>query len=231
MAKKTSHKKRHRQRKWWRGKEKRDYRLWQRARKWSLSRKNRKERSDEYERAKRHRRWLDSVINSYHEAHKTKASPIHTRYVRNYSSRRGVKPSLIVIHSTESDNIGGWDDAYAVANWFNNPASQASSHLIIDAEGHVLRVVRDRDKAWTQAAYNSRSLSIELIGRATQPADEWTNAQIDAAAQEVRKWSKKYNILIDSDHVVTHKSLGQAGGGHSDPGTFPMKTLRSRARG
>ena len=56
--------------------------------------------------------------------------------VRNQSSRNGVAPRIIVLHSTESDNRDGLADLRAVAGWFDNPKAQASSHVIVDAEGN-----------------------------------------------------------------------------------------------
>src|SRR5688572_28656701 len=85
--------------------------------------------------------------------------------VRNQSARdAGAKVQLLVLHSTESHNRPGNEDLAAIAAWFDNPSSQASSHVVIDADGNSARLVADERKAWTCAGFNSVSLNIEQIG-------------------------------------------------------------------
>lgn len=155
------------------------------------------------------------------------------RIVRNRSSRGGVHPRIIVIHSAESRNVPGDADLRSLGGWFDNPASKVSSHLGIDDEGKTARYVPDADKAWTQAYYNPQALSIELIGRASQSAGAWTDAQVEKTARWLAFWSKKFGIpLRHSTYrgVCKHSDLGAAGGGHHDPGTFPFKRCLKRAR-
>lgn len=149
--------------------------------------------------------------------------------VRNQSSRGGVKPDLIVIHDTESQNRPGDADLKAIGAWFDNPVSQASCHVCVDGDGRSAQYVPDERKAWHVVNYNSRSLGIEQIGFATQGF--WPDAQVKKAAKYVAYWSHKYGIPIDAAHVVTHSSLGAAGGGHHDPGdSYPINQLRYHAR-
>jgi N-acetylmuramoyl-L-alanine amidase len=86
------------------------------------------------------------------------------RPVRNQSSRGGARPRLIVLHTTEGHSRRGSSDLEGLAAWFDNPASQASAHKGIDAEGNVVTMVPDSRKAWTQCAFNSVALSIEQVG-------------------------------------------------------------------
>lgn len=161
------------------------------------------------------------------------------RKVRNRSSRGGVKPAIIVLHSTESHNREGTDDLASIASWFDNPASQASSHVVTDADGFSARLVPDEEKAWTCAGYNALSLNIEQIGFAG--ASIWSHAELDETARWIAKWSLKHNIPIRRGRVfqgrvlrkgvVTHKQLGQLGGGHVDPGdSYPVKRVLARAK-
>lgn len=165
--------------------------------------------------------------------------PNVTLYVRNQSSRHGVKPTLIVIHDTEGGNVKGTADLVGVGRWFDNPAAQASAHVCNDAEGNDARYVPDERKAWHCAAYNSQSLGIEQIGRASQ--SEWPDAQIKNTAEWVAYWSAKYGIPIRrgavSNGVVTrsgvlrHMDLGREGGGHSDPGVnYPFTRMLTLAK-
>lgn len=157
----------------------------------------------------------------------------------NQSSRGGVHPKLIVIHSTESDNRTGNGDLSAVANYLCRSSVQASCHVITDADGHSARVVPDYRKAWHCAGYNSVSLGIEQIGRAAQT--HWTRDEIRETARWVARWAKVYGIPIRAGQtgggrvvksgVVTHRSLGSIGGGHSDPGSaYPMQSMLNLAK-
>lgn len=145
----------------------------------------------------------------------------------NRSSRNGVHPSLIVLHSTESDNVKGSSrDLAAVASFLCRPQTQASAHVIVDSDGFSARLVRDEEKAWHCAGYNSASLGIEQIGRAA--SEKWTRDELRESARWVARWSKKYGIpirlgavnngTVTRSGVVTHRMLGAMGGGHVDPG-------------
>ena len=148
------------------------------------------------------------------------------------SSARTTQPTLIVLHTTESHNRAGLSDIQAIVAWFNNPSSQASSHVIVDDEGISAQCVPDVKKAWTQAAYNSRSLSVEQIGQAAQR--KWTEAQLRKTAKYVAFWSQKFNIPITfstSHGVCEHRHLGAAGGGHHDCGEpYPLERVLELAR-
>lgn len=159
--------------------------------------------------------------------------------VRNYSSRHGQRPSLWVIHDTESPNVSGRgppgkQDVKAICSWFNNPDSQASSHYTTDADGNTLLMVSLADKAWTQAGFNSVAVSDELIGYASQKT--WPSAQLRAAAELAAADLKRYGIpaqygavntttcQVLKPGIVMHKDLGECGGSHHDAGTdFPTK--------
>jgi N-acetyl-anhydromuramyl-L-alanine amidase AmpD len=150
-----------------------------------------------------------------------------TRLVRNRSGRKGDTIDLIVIHTTESHDRPDRSDVDAIVNWFDNPASQASSHVVIDADGHNTTCVPDAEKAWTCVNYNSRSLNIELIGYAATPKWQWLkrDRQLRACAKFVAYWSREQRIPLhlrslrpSLPGVCGHMHLGVAGGGHHDPG-------------
>lgn len=152
------------------------------------------------------------------------------RIVRNRSSRRGVTPRLIVLHTTEGTNRAGLSDLLGLASWFDNPASQASSHLGIDQEGNAVRMVPDAEKSWTQVSYNPQALSIEQVGFASSSTRYWVvtyDAGLRRTAQALARWSNKYKIplkLSTYKGVCEHRHLGQAGGGHHDCGVnYPLQ--------
>jgi N-acetyl-anhydromuramyl-L-alanine amidase AmpD len=156
-------------------------------------------------------------------------------HVRRWSPNKSTRTTgirLIVLHSTEGNNVPGDGDLIGLGGWFANPAAQVSSHVATDADGHSARYVRDRDKAWHCAAYNSPALGIEQVGRAAQTS--WSDAQLRETARWIAVWSRYYSIPITHSTtagVCTHSDLGAAGGGHHDPGTdYPLdKVLKYAA--
>lgn len=163
--------------------------------------------------------------------------------VKNQSSREGVKPSLLVLHSTESHDYAGLSDLRAIGEWFNNPQAEASAHVCVDKEGKSARYVGDSKKAWAVVNYNRASLSIEQIGFARFGWVRWRmrRRQRRKVAKFLAYWSKKYRIPLRRAHVAsgkvlesgvtTHKALGEAGGNHDDPGSYPFNaTLRLAKR-
>lgn len=157
--------------------------------------------------------------------------------VRNQSSRNGRTPSAIAVHTTESLNVPGWNDLGSIRNWFNNLASDASSHIGVDREGHVELWVPSNRKAWTILVLNSVTLNIEFIGRAAQGRSEWSEKQLKEGAKWCAYWGKKYgipmqrgnvrqlagNTVISKKGIIKHSDLTAAGvGSHTDPGkNFP----------
>jgi len=160
--------------------------------------------------------------------------------VCNQSTRHGTRPSIIVIHSTESTNVVGPADLKNIGTWFNNPAAQASAHACTDADGQSARYVSDAAKAWHVAWYNAQSLGIEQIGRANQTS--WPDAQIEETARWIAMWSERYDIPVRKgavsrdgrvlrSGVLRHSELGHLGGDHHDPGPhFPMAECLRIAR-
>lgn len=154
-----------------------------------------------------------------------------TKLVRNFSSRNGARPILLVAHDTESPNVPGTQDVLAIWSWFNNVQSQASSNYTTDAEGNTILMVPDTAKAWTQAWFNPEAISDEMIGHASQTA--WPETQLRAVAELFAAESKRWGIPIQLGAVsgctitragiVDHLMLGACGGGHHDNGpAFPM---------
>lgn len=172
--------------------------------------------------------------------------PIHTTHlVCNQSERRG--PVLCVaVHSTESADIPhSAVDIRGIRNWFDNPESQASSHIGIDGDGRAEVWVHSNRKAWTIGAANSFTVNIEFVGRAAQTRKEWEEDQIRMGAAWTAYWAVKYNIPIQrgivrnvngqcvcsKKGIITHAQVTAAGfGSHTDPGkNFPMEDFLSKA--
>lgn len=152
-------------------------------------------------------------------------------FVVNYSTRRGVAPREIVLHETVSRNVFGWADVNAIVALFNRASSAASSNYVLDREGHCAYIVRESDKAWTQAAGNPWSISFEIINTATH-ADK---NLIDGAGRKrlistIVDISKRWDIPLRRGSVagcvprragiIDHTSWGACGGGHVDVNPF-----------
>jgi N-acetyl-anhydromuramyl-L-alanine amidase AmpD len=149
------------------------------------------------------------------------------------SSRGGVKPRLIVLHSTEGANVpNSVSDLEGLGAYFDRPSTQASSHVAVDSDGYSAQYVPDGAKAWTCAAFNSVSLNVEQVGFASQRS--WPDEQLRKTSQYIAYWSKKYGIPIahsTESGVCQHSDLGAAGGGHHDPGAnYPFERVLGMAR-
>lgn len=165
---------------------------------------------------------------------------VHRRRSPNQSSRGGARPRIIVLHSTEGSNIPGSSaDLIGCTSFLCQPGVQASSHVIVDGDGHSARLVADEAKSWAQARYNPFALSIEQIGHAA--SEHWTRNEIRETARWIARWSKRWNIpirqgavnggFVTKPGVVTHKQLGVLGGGHVDPGPrYPFEATLRLAR-
>ena len=134
----------------------------------------------------------------------------------NFMSRRGLKPTHIVLHDTEGD-------LRATYHWFMNPEG-VSTHLVVDKDGSVYRAVSD-DQAAYGAGYailpgynwagkndpypspnaNYVTLHLELIAPKAPAAPDYTDAQLSAAAKMVVFWMDKYGIPLE--RVVCHKDI------------------------
>lgn len=148
-----------------------------------------------------------------------------SRFVQNYSSRRGVRPRVFVLHYTVSPNRPGRSDVDGITALFNQPAFAASSHYVIDADGNCNYIVRESDKSWTEAAGNPVSVSVEIIntgreGRLLAPAGYAKLGRV------IADFSKRWDVPIQAGKVsgcrvirpgiVTHQDFGLCGGGHVD---------------
>lgn len=157
-----------------------------------------------------------------------------TRFVNNQSSRNGVRPIWFVLHYTVSPNVPGWADVNAVAVLFDRSSSQASSHIIIDAEGKCAYIVPLERKAWTQAAGNSLSVSVEVIdtGRETTylPAPGLAKLRSVFRTVSVRTGipAREGSVYPASGGCVQHKDGSLAWGGHIDITPF-SRTLVCKA--
>jgi peptidoglycan hydrolase-like protein with peptidoglycan-binding domain len=159
--------------------------------------------------------------------------------VQNFSSRRGVPPRIFVLHYTVSANRPGWSDVYAVSSLFDRPAFSASSNYVIDNEGHCAYIVRESDKAWTQAAANPFSISAEIINTGHEPTLA-AKAGLEKLGLVIDDAAKRWDIplqeglvrgcVVVRPGIVDHHSLGACGGGHFDITPYSVPQVIAAAR-
>lgn len=139
-------------------------------------------------------------------------APIVWRPSPNFSSRHGARINRLVWHAT------GGSYASSVA-WLRNPIADASAHLDIREDGgEVTQLVKLADKAWHAVAANPDSIGVE---HASLTAAFASTGQRDESARVFAWLCHKYEIPpLDATNrprgIVRHRSLGAAGGGHSD---------------
>lgn len=150
----------------------------------------------------------------------------------NYSSRNGARATEFVLHYTVSHNVPGWSDVNAIVALFSNPARQASSNFVIDAEGNCSYIVPIEAKAWTQAGGNPWSVSVEVIAFGDEGvylgAAGW--AKLKSVAQQVhnrtgiplRRGAVSSSCTPIRSGIVQHKDFGLCGGGHVDITPFSV---------
>ena len=153
------------------------------------------------------------------------------RGVANQSSRGGVKPRLFVLHYTVSANRAGWDDVNAIVGLFDRPSFSASSHFVIDREGHCAYIVPETAKAWTQAAGNPVSISVEIINTGSE-ASLISGAGLAKLGRVISDSTKRWGIPLQVGKVsgckvvrpgvIDHRTFGACGGGHHDVGPYTI---------
>lgn len=132
----------------------------------------------------------------------------------NRSSRRGVVIDAIVLHDT------GGKTAASTLSWFASPASQVSSHYLIDRDGTVYQCVPEEEKAWHagqsalwgRGEVNEFSLGVELVD--DNDADRYPAGQLAALVDLCADCCRRYRIPLN--RVVGHEHI--APGRKSDPG-------------
>jgi hypothetical protein len=161
-----------------------------------------------------------------------------SRFVRNQSSRGGVRPRHIVMHYTVSPNRAGRSDVDGITAYFDRASSNASSHFVVDRDGNCNHIVPTYRKAWTQAAANPIAISFEVIntGRESPFMRSRGYARV---GYTVARLARQYGIPLrrggggcsgSKRGVVEHFRYGACGGGHHDITPFNLSPIIKRAR-
>lgn len=126
----------------------------------------------------------------------------------------------VIIHDTEGD-------LQSVLDAFQNPSFYASAHYVVNTDGTIYQMVRNKDMAWHAGnwSFNMHSIGIEHIGHAALGGTEYTPAMYYASSQLVKYLTDKYHIPRDREHILGHDnvpgtSAASIPGMHVDPGPF-----------
>jgi len=147
---------------------------------------------------------------------------------------------LVVIHSTEGNTASG------AAYWFQNEASEGSTHVVVDDE-QCFRTLPDDVVPWGARGTNEDGLHVEMAGHASWTREQWLERRrtIQRAAAVAAVWGRFYGIpmrFLDAAAlrrgergVTTHAEVTKAysgGMGHTDPGkNFPIDVFMRSAGG
>ena len=156
----------------------------------------------------------------------------------NFTPGRRATPTIAgPVHETVSPEIPGWGDVLGIGpNFFGRPGTGASSHYVIDGEGHCAYIVRETDTAWTAGNMNwASACQIEMIG--TPDANGWhRSAGMAKATLVLRDCSKRWGIPIQVGNtagcnvlragLVDHNEL-ECGNDHWDICRTPEKARTS----
>ena len=140
----------------------------------------------------------------------------------------------IVIHSTEGSS------ARSSAQWFTNPETQGSAHLLVD-DLECYRTLNNDIIPWGAPGANTMGWHLELSGKAAFSQSQWLDRKktLRRGAFKAARHAKQFGIPIKmlsaaeikqgKKGFVTHALCTQAfntPGGHSDPGpNFPRDTF------
>ncbi|MFJ7955755.1 N-acetylmuramoyl-L-alanine amidase [Streptomyces sp. NPDC096319] len=145
--------------------------------------------------------------------------------VSNYqvSSRNanGMDIDFIVIHDLEGSYDGG-------VSWFQDPASGASAHYVMKADGSAAtQMVATKDIAFHAGNYwlNLHGIGIEMEGYAAQGPTWFTPAQYKATAALVVYLARRFDVPLDRKHILGHDNVlpprpARAPDAHWDPGPY-----------
>lgn len=151
----------------------------------------------------------------------------------NYKKGRQSNPDMIVIHIAEGNK-------QSVINQFQNPATQVSSHFLVNKDGSITQFVGTVDTAYGNGVLNNPvselvlqraprnpndyTISIENEGFSTEninPAQYATNIKL------IKYLHNKWSIPLDSTHVVRHREITAS---KSCPGLINVEYIIQQAR-
>lgn len=150
------------------------------------------------------------------------------------AGRRGKKIIAIVNHITAGLMPG-------CLNWLCNPGAKASAHYLVTRDGKIFQLVKDEDTAWHAGIVNKPSwklydgtnpnyytIGIEHEGWPNEPL---TEAQYQATLWLHKQLIQKYNIPVDSEHIIGHYRIDSVQRANCPGPKFPWDRLFKDLKG
>jgi N-acetyl-anhydromuramyl-L-alanine amidase AmpD len=136
----------------------------------------------------------------------------------NFSSRRGTRVDLIVLHDCE----GGYEGSI---RWFEMSRSNVSAHYVVRQDGsEATQMVDLADNAWHACTFNRRSVGVEMAGFARRgfgaPLLATTTRMFAFLCHHLQIPVRHARAGVGPG-IASHNDLGAAGGGHYDPSDDP----------
>lgn len=158
----------------------------------------------------------------------------------NWNERTfGQAPLAIVYHITDSM------DLQSTLSWFQEPASKASSHVVIDRDGTIYQLVSSMKTAWTNndiknprqdipwlneairqnwinggpMSLNDFTLTIEHVGT---PNDPPTDAQYKSSIALSAYWKDRYGIKPGRGRMLRHSDINSVDRSHCPGPQFDL---------
>jgi len=151
------------------------------------------------------------------------------------NSRGGQKVKLIIPHVWGVKYTNEKAEALSykgVISHFEDPANDASAHIVYPGSavpGKATQMVRFSEAAWTEAAYNSKGISIESADAIWQGHDPAGFHQLARMVAGLLHYNQLPCRWSTESGFCRHGDLGSAGGGHTVCPTGNMELWKSFA--
>jgi uncharacterized protein (TIGR03382 family) len=117
----------------------------------------------------------------------------------------------VVIHTTQ----GSFD---GTISWFQDPSANVSAHYVVRSEdGFVTQMVSEKNIAWHDKCFNTRTVGIEHEGFVEDPELWYTEPMYLESAKLVAYLCDKYGIAKEFGAIVGHDTAPDCST-HTDPG-------------
>lgn len=157
---------------------------------------------------------------------------IRWRPTVNFAPRLGAHVDRVVLHRwgvRYTDEHGEALSYEGVVHYFQQPASQVSSHFVYPGSAvpnEITQMVRYADYAWTEAAYNPTSVEIECADAIWLGHDAPGLEQLAHTVGFLLHHFQLPPVWSHERGFCRHADLGAAGGGHLECPTTDLAFWR-----
>lgn len=134
-------------------------------------------------------------------------------HAENYGTANRARGDIeaIVVHTVQ----GSYGSC---VNWFKNPDAGVSAHYVVrSSDGHVAQMVDEKNVAYHDRCYNTRTIGIEHEGYIDNPTRWYTEAMYAESAKLAAYLADKYGIAKEKGPIIGHGEAPDCSD-HTDPG-------------